>query len=172
MVVQVGKFSIGAAVAISASEGSAVNEATSVSSIVTTPIRTISGQITLSRELFDRGLASDAEVSASLGASWAGVLESQVISGSGASGQLTGILNSSPSTSQTYTDASPSAAKNFSTIQNLIAGTSTAFGAPVDAVVLHSRRAAFIRAGQVVNQALGAAGYGAEVIESEGIPVN
>jgi hypothetical protein len=171
MVVQVGKASTGAAVAVQTAENAAVNDVAMSTSIVTTNIATITGQITLSRQLLDRGLASDAEIAASLGASWAAVLESQVISGSGASGQLLGILNSTPTTSQTYTDAAPTAAKNFSAVQNLIAGTSTAFGAPVDAVVLHTRRAAFIRAGQVVNQALGAAGYGAEVIESEGIPV-
>jgi hypothetical protein len=118
--------------------------------------------------LLDRGVNTDADIAASLGASFAGQLEAQIINGSGASGQLTGLLGVSGITANSYTDATATAAEAWGAIQKLLADTGTAYGAPIDTLVMHSRRARWL----ADTAAFGAANYGAEVLETQGIPTN
>jgi hypothetical protein len=58
-------------------------------------------------------------------------------------------------------------------LQSLISATGTAFGAPVDTAVLHTRRLAFPRDNAVVNQVLDGSGIGVpNVIETQGMVTN
>jgi len=91
-----------------------------------------------------------------------------LISGSGASGQLLGLRIVTGVTAVTATNASPSAATNYSAIGNLIQTVSNASGERPDLLVLAPRRAEWIRA------KLGFAPdwYGLQVIESPSMPTN
>jgi HK97 family phage major capsid protein len=172
-IVLVPRSTTGAVMTVHTAEGATYTDSSGVFDTASSPVITVVGKQDVSRELIDRGVNTDASIAASLGASFGAVLEAQVINGAGASGELTGLLGVSGITSNTYTDASPSASKNFGALQSLISATSTAYGAPVDAAVLHTRRLAFMRDNAVVNQVLDGSGIGvANVIETEAMPTN
>jgi Phage capsid family len=165
--VLVPRATTGAVTAIQTSENTTPTDTAMVIDTATSPVVTITGQQVVSRQLLDRGVNTDTDIAASLGASFAQVLEQQVINGSGASGQLTGLLGVSGITANTYVDGTPTASKAYGAIQKLIADTSTAYGAPVDTLVMHTRRAAWLRDNAVLTQAMN---YGAGVVETMGVP--
>nr|MBA2599942.1 phage major capsid protein [Actinomycetota bacterium] len=86
----------------------------------------------------------DEAIAAELGNAFASQLDLQVISGSGTAGQLLGLLNVAGITSVTHTSATPTALENLARIGQVAAATGSAFGAPVDAILLHPRRFAYI----------------------------
>jgi HK97 family phage major capsid protein len=167
-VVLVPRATTGAVMGIQTSEGNAYTDSSMVTDTATSPVVTIVGKQDVSRELLDRGVNTDADIAASLGASFAGQLEAQVINGSGASGQLTGLLGTTGIVSNSYTDASATSAEAFGAIQKLLSDTGTAYGAPIDTLVMHSRRARWLSD----NAVFGSQDEGAEVLETQGIPVN
>jgi hypothetical protein len=88
------RLSGGGAVAIQATQNSAIQETDATTASYAAPVGTVAGQLDLSRQLFDlsqpgldRGIATD------LGRASGVLLDSQIVSGSGASGQLRGLLN-------------------------------------------------------------------------------
>jgi HK97 family phage major capsid protein len=165
-VVVVPRATTGAIMGIQTSEGNAYTTSWTATDTTSSTVATIVGSQDVSRELLDRGVNTDADIAASLGASFAGQLEAQIINGSGASGQLTGLLGVSGITANSYTDATATAAEAWGAIQKLLADTGTAYGAPIDTLVMHSRRARWL----ADTAAFGAANYGAEALETQGIP--
>jgi HK97 family phage major capsid protein len=169
-IVLVPRATTGAVTAIQTTENTAPTDTAMVIDTATSPVVTITGQQVVSRQLLDRGVNTDADIAASLGASFAQILEQQVVNGSGASGQLTGLLGVSGITADTYVDGTPTASKAYGQTQKLLADVATAFGSGTDTLTLamHPRRAAWLRDNAVVTQAMnyGAAG----IIETTGIP--
>ena len=166
-IVLVPRATTGAAVAVQSAEAGAVNETNAVIDTASSPVITIIGMQDVSRQLLDRGVGVDAAIASSLGASFGAVLESQVINGSGSGGQLTGLLNVSGVSAVTYTDGTPTPAKTWGKVQELLSVTGTAYGAPVDTLALHTRRMSQLRNSQSVN----VEGLGADAIETEAIPI-
>jgi hypothetical protein len=166
--VLVPRATTGALMGIQTSEGNAYTTSSTVTDTATSPVATIVGAQDVSRELLDRGVNTDASIAASLGASFGGQLEAQIVNGSGASGQLTGLLGTTGITANSYTDATATAAEAWGAVQKLLSDTGTAYGAPVDSLVMHSRRARWLADTAV----FGTANYGAEVIETQGVPTN
>jgi HK97 family phage major capsid protein len=79
---------------------------------VSAPVRTIAGQQDIAIQLLDQSpWGFDEVVFADLIADYNAKLDVQVISGSGAAGQVTGILNVAGINAVTYTDATPDAAR-------------------------------------------------------------
>jgi len=77
---------------VQAAENQAVAEQDPTSALADVPTATIAGQLELSRQLYDFSMpGADQWVAAELGAAYAATLEQQLISGSGASGQLLGL---------------------------------------------------------------------------------
>lgn len=83
----------GASAAVQATENTAVSSTDEVWADLTIPIRTIAGQQDVSRQSLERGYAVDEFIYTDLAKAYAAALDTQVISGSGASGQMLGILN-------------------------------------------------------------------------------
>jgi hypothetical protein len=88
------RLSGGAGAAIQASQNSGVQETDPTTSTSAPPVGTIAGQVDLSRQLFDLsqpglhvGIADD------LGRATGVLLDAQLVSGSGSSGQLRGLAN-------------------------------------------------------------------------------
>jgi hypothetical protein len=124
-------------------ENAAVQETDPTSALAESPVASIAGQIDMSRQLLDFSQPGmDEAISADLGADYATKLETQVLSGSGASGQTLGLRNVSGITSVTATNASPTPLTSLTAIGNLINQVSAAYGSqPSDlAVVMHPRR--------------------------------
>jgi HK97 family phage major capsid protein len=135
------KLSTGAAVAIQASENSGVQETDPVTASVSAGVKTIAGQVDMSRQLFDRSNPGfDEIVMRDLVRDYDTKLDIQVISGSGLSGQAKGIRNVSSINTVTWTDASPTAGELYTKIADAVQRIASGmFGYP-DAIVMHPRR--------------------------------
>jgi Phage capsid family len=94
----------------------------------------------MSRQALDRGIGVDLVIAADLGRDFGAKLDLQILNGTGANGQLLGLLTVTGTTSIAYTDASPTAVKALAKVFECASKTSTAFGAPIDTLVMHPKR--------------------------------
>ena len=102
------KIATGTTTAIQTADAAAVSSTDLTDTSVSAPVRTIAGQQDIAIQLLDQSpISFDQVVMADLLADYDQKLDVQVINGSGAAGQVTGILNVSGINAVTYTDASP-----------------------------------------------------------------
>jgi HK97 family phage major capsid protein len=102
------KVSTGTATAVQTADAAAVTSQDLTDTSVNAPVRTIAGQQDIAIQLLDQSpIAFDEVVFADLMMDYNAQLDTQVINGSGSSGQVKGILNVSGINSVTYTDATP-----------------------------------------------------------------
>lgn len=102
------KVATGTAVAAQTADAAGVQSTDLTDTSVSAPVRTIAGQQDIALQLLDQSpVAFDEVVFADLIADYNQKLDVQVISGSGAAGQVTGILNIGGINAVTYTDATP-----------------------------------------------------------------
>jgi len=116
----------------------AVSETDLVTTDITIPVVTITGQQDVSRQAVERGQLTDALVFQELMEAYAERLDLQCINGSGASGQHRGILNVSGIALQTYS------VTTITTFMSKLAGAmsdvATNRRRPATLVVMHPRR--------------------------------
>lgn len=130
----------GATTAIQASENSPVSNTDEVWTNVTAPVVTIAGQQVLSRQSIERGVGIDTIIFNDLTAAYNVNLDSQVLTGTGSSGQMLGILNTSGVNQATAFSALATAATFYTKLAGqLSAVETTRFLAP-DGIVMHPRR--------------------------------
>lgn len=130
----------GTTAAIQATQNSAVSNTDIAITDLTVPVVTIAGQQDVSRQALERGDGVDSLIYADLAADYAVKLDAQVLSGTGSSGQMLGILNTSGISQATAFTA----AATITTFYSKIAGAITAvnsgrFLAP-NAIIVHPRR--------------------------------
>jgi HK97 family phage major capsid protein len=102
------KIATGTATGVQTADAGAVTSTDLTDTSVSAPVRTIAGQQDIALQLLDQSPVSfDEVVFADLIADYNMRLDTQVISGSGAAGQVTGILNVAGINAVTYTDATP-----------------------------------------------------------------
>jgi len=58
---------------------------------------------------------------------------------------LLGLLSVTGTSSAVYTSATPTGAENFAQLGRLVSATASAYGAAIDTILLHPRRAAYVR---------------------------
>lgn len=144
MSISLPKLSGGTATAIQASENAAVQETDATTTSVTANVRTIAGMQDLSTQLFEipqPGL--DEILFRDLARDYATKLDVQVISGSGASGQLLGLRTVSGINAITYDDASPTAGEAFAALASALSSVTSAF-MTADTIAMHPRRWAWL----------------------------
>jgi HK97 family phage major capsid protein len=147
MSISLPKLSGGAATAIQASENAAVQETDPTTTSVTANVRTIAGMVDMSTQLFEipqPGL--DEVLFRDLARDYATKLDVQVISGSGASGQLLGLRTVSGINAVTYTDASPTVGETYTKIADAVQRVTGAF-MNADTIAMHPRRWAYFLSG-------------------------
>jgi HK97 family phage major capsid protein len=106
--INIPKVATGTTTAIQTADAAAVSSTDLTDTSVTAPVRTIAGQQDIAMQLLDQSpISFDEVVFADLMADYNLKLDVQIISGSGASGQHTGILSTGSINSVTYTDATP-----------------------------------------------------------------
>lgn len=141
--ISTGRISTGASTTVAASENAAVQETDPVTATASSVVSTISGQVDVSEQLLDRSDPPiDEVISRELGALWGEDLDATVLNGTG-SGQFSGLLQLAGTTAITATTAS--AVANFAACGKLTGDVAATFGGKPDALVMHPRRAAFIR---------------------------
>jgi HK97 family phage major capsid protein len=102
------KVATGTTAAAQTADAAGVSSTDLTDTSVSAPVRTVAGQQDVAIQLLDQSpWGFDEVVFADLIADYNAKLDVQVASGSGASGQVTGILNVSGINAVTYTDASP-----------------------------------------------------------------
>jgi HK97 family phage major capsid protein len=147
MVYHFPKLSGGGATAIQTADNAAIQETDPTSADYSVSVRTIAGQVDISRQLYDfSNPGMDEIIMADLAADYATKLDVQVLSGSGSSGQALGIRNIGSINTITYTQATPTAATLYSQIANAWQTISTTIFRNADAIVMHPRRWASILA--------------------------
>lgn len=131
----------GAAVAIQVSDNAAVSEVDPTTGSASAPVRTLAGQVDVAVQALEQSPAGfDQIIFRDLTADYAAKLDVQVISGSGASGQIKGLRNATGITTVTYTDASPTLPELYKKIADAISQMSTNRFLPPTSIVLHPRR--------------------------------
>lgn len=144
MTITTGRISTPASTSIQASENAATSETDPVTATSSSPVATISGQVDVSQQLLDRSLPPiDVVIAEELGAAWGEDFDQQVINGSGASGQLTGLLVLAGTTAITATTVT--AVANLAAAAKLRGDVSSSFGEAPDVLIVHPRRTAWIR---------------------------
>lgn len=103
-------------------------------------LTTIGGYTEMSRQEIERSANGDEMVVMDLASIYSNELNRQVVAGSGASGQLKGILNATGILAVTYTDASPTVAELYPKLADAIQQVNTQRQMPASAIVMHPRR--------------------------------
>jgi HK97 family phage major capsid protein len=107
-VINLPKIATGTATAIQSANAGAVTSVDLTTATVSGPVRTIAGQQDISLQLLEQSPSNfDEIVFQDLLSDYNRQLDAQVLSGSGASGQLTGLLTLSGTNAVTFTQATP-----------------------------------------------------------------
>jgi HK97 family phage major capsid protein len=101
------KISGGSSVAVQATQNSSVSDTAVQTTSVSAGITTIAGKQIVALQLLNQSVDFDHVILGDLAADYARQLCTQVISGSGSSGQLRGLLNGASVGATTYTTATP-----------------------------------------------------------------
>lgn len=139
------RVTTGTTVAIQAAEGDAVSETDIDGTLLTVPVATIAGQNDVSRQALERtepGL--DFLIFQDLRADYDKKLDTQLLAGSGGSGQMRGIRNVASVQTASYTDGSPTAAELVPKVYNAIQKVATNRFLMPEAIVLHPTTAAWL----------------------------
>ena len=141
------RVATGTTTAVQATQNTAVSQTDITTDAVSSGITTIAGKQVISLQLLEQsGIPFDRVILQDLAADYAKELDLQVIAGSGASGQLEGVLTLAGTNGVTYTSASP-AVTSTTAADSFLGQILTAandiytgiFRAP-DAIVMHPRR--------------------------------
>ena len=187
MTINVSRVTTGASAAIQATENSTVSSTDIDDTLITESVATIASGQQISRQAIERGTGVDSLIAADMMGAMAAQLESQVIVGSGGSGQLRGVNNVEGQTSVVYTDGSPTVAELFPKIIDAIQSVNSNRFAPADLILMHPMRLGFLQAcldttgrpiilptNNVPQNSMGTgpvAGYGNTGVQIAGVPV-
>jgi HK97 family phage major capsid protein len=127
MSINIPKIYGGTTVAVQATQNTGVSDTALETEFDTFPVVTFAGQQTVSQQLIDRSPIDFTDaVFGDLAAAQAAYVDAQCINGSGSGGQVTGALNTSGISSQTWTQATPTYMGLWSQIAKLKATIASA----------------------------------------------
>jgi HK97 family phage major capsid protein len=145
--INIPKISTGTATAIQTADNAAVTETDLADTSVTAGVKTIAGQQDISLQALEQSpLAFDQIILADLAGAHATNVDTQVISGSNASGQVLGIRTISSVDTTAYTDGSPTVAELYPKLADSWQQINTTRYLPPEAIIMHPRRWAWIMA--------------------------
>lgn len=128
-------------------DGGTVQSTDMASSSVTATVKTIAGQQDVARQLLDRSVPGiDQVIFDDLSRDYATKLDVQVLNGSGAGANATGILNVASINTSTYTDATPTVGELYSKMADIVQKIHANRFLPPEAFVMHPVRWGWILA--------------------------
>ena len=137
--INVPKMLTGTTVGVQTADNTAVSETALTDTFINAPVRTISGQQGVAIQLIDQSpIAFDDVVFRDLVAAHAAVLDTQVIGGSGSSGQVLGVGNTPGITS--VAASAVTIAGVYSALANAVQTVHTTRFLPPEVIVMHPRR--------------------------------
>ncbi|MFF7752875.1 phage major capsid protein [Streptomyces sp. NPDC007971] len=147
-VIYIPKILTGSAVAAQATQNTAIQNTDITTTSVSSPVVTIAGGQTVSLQLMEQSpLNIDNVILEDLAADYAMKLDTQLLTGSGSGGTLTGLLTVSGTGTQVWTNATPTLSGTNGLLGQIASATSTVHTnryAPPDLIVMHPRRWAWI----------------------------
>jgi hypothetical protein len=141
------RFTTGLAAGVQTAESATVTTQDPVEADLSVPVRTIAGYSPVSRQTLERAQYSETILMEDLGARYAAGLDTQCISGSGAAGQILGVLNTAGISTSSVATATVAAV--WPKIADLIQQIETAVGGlgyNADKIIMHPRRYGFFSA--------------------------
>jgi HK97 family phage major capsid protein len=142
--INIPKVLTGTAVAVQATQNSAVQQTDATTGSIASPVITLAGGQTISMQLVEQSpLNVDDMILADLAADYAQKLDVQVISGSGSSGQATGLLTLSGTNSIAWTQATPAlggAGGMYASLGAAMSAIHTNRFQPPECIIMHPRR--------------------------------
>jgi HK97 family phage major capsid protein len=142
--INIPKMLTGTAVAVQATQNSGVQQTDATTGSVASPVITLAGGQTIAMQLVEQSpLNVDDLILGDLAADYAQKLDVQVLSGSGSSGQATGLLTLSGTNSIAWTQATPAlggAGGMYSSLGAAISAIHTTRYQPPNCIVMHPRR--------------------------------
>lgn len=145
--INIPKMATGTATAVQTADNAAVQETDLTDTSIAAGVKTIAGQQDLAIQLIDQSpINFDEVVFRDLVADYATKVDTQVINGSNAAGQVKGILNATGITTVTYTDTAPTVAKFFSKVADAVQQVHTVRFQSPTVIVMHPRRWAYLLA--------------------------
>ncbi|MET8627938.1 phage major capsid protein [Kitasatospora sp. NPDC004669] len=145
--INIPKVSSGTATAPQAAQNTGIQQTDITTTSVSSPVVTIAGGQTMSLQLLEQSPVNiDGIVLRDLAADYARQLNTQVLSGPGTGGTLTGALTLAGTNSITYTSATPALGALYSKLAGAIAAIHTKRFLPPDAIVMHPNRWAWVEA--------------------------
>jgi len=145
MSVTVPRITTGTTTAIQAAEADAASETDVDGTLLTVSVRTIAGQNDVSLQALERTMPGmDFLIFQDLRSDYDEQLDTQLISGSGSSGQHLGINAVSGINTVTYTDASPTAAELVPKVYDGIQQIADGRKKRADLILFHPRRSAWL----------------------------
>jgi len=146
MTLNISRMTTGTSTAIQAAENDAISNTNADDTLLTVNVRTIAGQQDISKQAIERGTGIDTFIIQDLIRGWHTTLDSQILNGTGASGQILGLNDTPGVNAVTYTDASPTVAALYPKLADAYQQIQTgAFMNPTH-WVMHPRRLAFLLA--------------------------
>ncbi|MFJ4365074.1 phage major capsid protein [Streptomyces chartreusis] len=145
--INIPKVAAGTSTAIQTADNASVSETDMDDDFINAPVRTIAGQQDVAIQLLDQSPVSfDEVIFRDLTADHATKTDLQVISGSGSSGQVTGVRATSGIETVTYTDATPTVAKLYSKVADAVQRVHTLRYMAPTVIAMHPRRWAYLLA--------------------------
>ena len=139
--INIPKILTGTATAVQTADNAAVQETDLTDTFVNAPVKTIAGQETLALQLMEQSPVNfDEVIFQDLTADYATKVDLQVISGSGSSGQVQGIIGTSGIGTVSYTDTAQAPNTLYSAIANAVQTVHTTRFQPPTVIVMHPRR--------------------------------
>lgn len=139
--INIPKVATGTATGVQTADAGAVTSTDMTDTSISAPVRTLAGQQDIALQLLDQSpISFDEVIFADLHADYNQKLDVQAISGSGSSGQATGIFNVSSIVSVTYTSASPTLQEAYPSFAKVLSQMTTARFLPPTAWFMHPRR--------------------------------
>jgi HK97 family phage major capsid protein len=146
MTLNISRMTTGTSAAVQASENSSVSNTDSDDTLLTIDVRTIAGQQDLSKQVIERGTGVDAFVVQDLIRAYHTQLDDQILNGSGSSGQILGLRNTSGVNAITYNDATPSVAELYPKLADAYQSIQTGVFMNPTHWIMHPRRLAYLLA--------------------------
>lgn len=135
------KVVTGAATSVQATQGSGITQTDITTGTVTGPVVTIAGGQTVSLQLLEQSPVNiDSVLLQDLAADYASKLDQQLLFGTGANGQMTGILTLTTTNAVTYTTTTPTVAGLYSKIAEAVKGVHENRFLPATHIFMSPRR--------------------------------
>jgi HK97 family phage major capsid protein len=146
MTLNISRMTTGTTTAVQAAENDAISNTNADDTLLTVNVRTIAGQQDISKQAIERGTGIDQFIIQDLIRGWHTTLDNQILNGTGSSGQILGITDTSGVNTVGYTEASPTAENLYPKLADAYQKVQTSVFQNPTHWIMHPRRLAFLLA--------------------------